>query len=37
MKSAFINRRSRPFGQTPYQPDVIFKDMGELADMLCSH
>ena len=36
MQSAFINRRSRPFGQTPHQPDGVFKDMGELADVLCA-
>jgi len=36
MQSAFINRRSRPFGQTPHQPDGVFKDMGALADVLCA-
>ena len=31
MKSAFIDRRKRPFGKTPYQPDVIVADFAELA------
>lgn len=35
MQSAFIDRRSRPFGQTPHQPDGIFKSMADLADELC--
>ena len=34
MKAAFVNKRRRPFGQTPHQPDLIVKDMTELADVL---
>jgi len=34
MKSAFIDRRKRPFGKTPYQPDVIVCDFAELAQVL---
>ena len=30
--TAFINRRSRPFGHWPQQPDMIFRNLGELAD-----
>jgi 2-haloacid dehalogenase len=31
MRSAYIDRRQRPFGDTPYQPDVIVRDFSELA------
>ncbi|MET4697943.1 2-haloacid dehalogenase [Constrictibacter sp. MBR-5] len=31
MRTAFIDRRRRPFGETPHQPDLIVKDFGELA------
>jgi 2-haloacid dehalogenase len=34
MRSAFINRRRRPFGITPHQPDLIVPTMRELADLL---
>jgi 2-haloacid dehalogenase len=34
MRTAFIDRRKRPFGQTPHQPDLIVSDMGELADLM---
>jgi len=34
MQTAFIDRRGRPFGQTPHQPDLLLKDMGALADVL---
>lgn len=27
MRSAFIDRRNRPFGGTPHQPDIWVKDM----------
>ena len=33
--TAFVNRRRRPFGLTPYQPDLVVADMTELADVLC--
>jgi 2-haloacid dehalogenase len=34
MRTAFINRRQRPFGQTPHQPDLMVPTMKELADIL---
>jgi 2-haloacid dehalogenase len=34
MHTAFIDRRSRPFGITPHQPDLIVSDMKSLADAL---
>jgi 2-haloacid dehalogenase len=33
MRTVFINRRNRPFGATPHQPDVIVRSMTELADL----
>ena len=27
MRSAFVDRRNRPFGGTPHQPDIWVKDM----------
>ena len=32
MHTAFIDRRRRPFGRTPHQPDVTVDDMKSLAD-----
>jgi 2-haloacid dehalogenase len=32
MRTAFINRRERPFERTPYQPDVTVRTMQDLAD-----
>ena len=34
MRTAFINRRQRPFGVTPYQPDIVTRTMTELADVM---
>jgi len=34
MHSAFIDRRQRPFGGTPHQPDVVVQDMKSLADLI---
>jgi 2-haloacid dehalogenase len=34
MHSAFIDRRNRPFGGTPHQPDIVVRDMKSLADMI---
>ena len=34
MRSAFIDRRKRPFGETPHQPDLIVADFAELAATL---
>jgi len=33
-QTAFIDRRKRPFGKTPYAPDLIVKDFAELAETL---
>ena len=34
MHSAFIDRRRRPFGRTPHQPDIRVEDMKALADLM---
>ena len=34
MRSCFVNRRSRPFGDWPYQPDLVVADFKELAQVL---
>ena len=34
MHSAFIDRRNRPFGGTPHQPDIVVPDMRSLADIM---
>ena len=34
MHTAFIDRRKRPFGRTPYQPDLWVDDMSALADLI---
>lgn len=34
MHTAFIDRRKRPFGATPYQPDLWVDDMASLADLM---
>jgi 2-haloacid dehalogenase len=31
MRTAFIDRRKRPFGETPHQPDMIVEDFKSLA------
>lgn len=36
MRAAFIDRRRRPFGQTPHQPDLIVKDFAELAQVMAA-
>ena len=33
MRTAFIDRRQRPFGITPHQPDIVVRTMAELADL----
>jgi 2-haloacid dehalogenase len=35
MRTAFIDRRKRPFGETPHQADLIVADFAELAATLC--
>jgi 2-haloacid dehalogenase len=34
MHTAFIDRRMRPFGMTPHQPDIVVPSMKMLADAL---
>jgi 2-haloacid dehalogenase len=34
MRTAFIDRRQRPFGATPHQPDLLVPSMAALADLL---
>ncbi len=34
MRTVFIGRRRRPFGETPHQPDLIVKDFSELAEVM---
>lgn len=34
MRTAFVNRRRRPFASWPHQPDLIVSSMTELADLL---
>ena len=36
MRTAFINRRQRPYGETPHQPDLIVGNFTELAAALVS-
>jgi 2-haloacid dehalogenase len=31
MRTAFVNRRDRPFGEKPYLPDLTVADFAELA------
>ena len=35
MRTAFIDRRRRPFGESPHQPDLIVEDFAALAQALC--
>jgi 2-haloacid dehalogenase len=34
MRAAFVDRRQRPFGETPHRPDIIVGNFTELAAML---
>src|SRR5438552_79503 len=34
MRPAFVNRRKRPFGHTPHQPDLVVTNFAELAAVL---
>jgi 2-haloacid dehalogenase len=34
MRTCFVDRRKRPFGDWPYQPDLVVGDFTELADRL---
>jgi 2-haloacid dehalogenase len=35
MRTCFVDRRKRPFGDWPYQPDLTVADFSELAERLC--
>lgn len=35
MRGGYINRRDRPYEDTPYQPHLVVGDLKELADALC--
>ena len=34
MRTCFVDRRKRPFGEWPYQPDLVVSDFSELAAVL---
>jgi len=34
MRTCFVNRRKRPFGDWPYQPDLVVENFSELAERL---
>lgn len=34
MRTCFVDRRKRPFGDWPYQPDIVVADFKELAEVL---
>jgi 2-haloacid dehalogenase len=34
MRTCYVNRRRRPFGDWPHQPDLVVSDLGELAQVL---
>jgi 2-haloacid dehalogenase len=34
MRTAFVDRRQRPFGITPHQPDILVPTMKDLADVM---
>ena len=34
MRAAFIDRRNRPYGETPHQPDLIVPNLAALAEAL---
>jgi len=34
MRTCFVDRRSRPFGDGPYQPDLVVSNFSELAEVL---
>ncbi len=34
MRTAFVDRRRRPFGITPHQPDLVVASMGELGEAI---
>ncbi len=36
MRTAFVNRRRRPFGEKPYAPDLVVADFAELASAMTS-
>jgi len=34
MRTAFVDRRGRSYGETPHQPDLVVRSFTELADSL---
>ena len=34
MRTAFVDRRDRPFGETPHRPDIVLESFAALADAL---
>jgi 2-haloacid dehalogenase len=34
LRACFVNRRRRPYEDTPYQPDLVVESFRELADAL---
>jgi 2-haloacid dehalogenase len=36
MRACFVDRRRRPFGDWPYQPDLVVPNFSELARVLCA-
>jgi 2-haloacid dehalogenase len=34
MRTAMINRRNRPFEETPHKPDITVETMKDLADAI---
>jgi 2-haloacid dehalogenase len=34
MRAVYVNRRQRPFGETPHSPDLVVRDFRELAEKL---
>ena len=36
MRSAYVKRRGRPFGETLYAPDLEVADFAELAEVLAA-
>ncbi len=36
LRTVFIDRRRRPFGETPHRPDIIVENFQALAEILCA-
>src|SRR5205085_10275434 len=37
MRTAFVDRRRRPFGNEKYPPDLVVRDFRELSELLTAH